>query len=69
MTMQIKTGQELKTSRKALGMSQERFAHCAAVTRNTVYNWEQHDKLPFIVGLGLGELVIRLSSKEANHEP
>lgn len=71
--MQIKTGQELKASRKELGMSREQFARCADVVGNTVYNWEKHDKLPFIVGLGLGELVrklqwLQLKEKQVHEE-
>lgn len=66
MNTTIKTGEELKASRKRLNYSQERFAALCDVSRNTVANWENSPKLPFILSLGLSEFVWSLTVAKQN---
>jgi len=56
----IKSGADLRHERKALGITQTAFAQLCFVARNTLIEWEKRDKLPFVLALGLDELLIRL---------
>jgi len=53
----IKSGADLRHERKSLGINQSNFAKLCNVARNTVIEWEKRDKLPFVLSLGLDELI------------
>jgi len=56
----IKSGADLRHERKALGINQSQFARFCFVARNTIIEWEKRDKLPFVLALGLDELIRQL---------
>jgi len=56
----IKSGADLRHERKALGINQSNFAKLCNVARNTLIEWEKRDKLPFVLSLGLTELIQQL---------
>ena len=60
----IKSGADLRHERKALGITQTRFAQVCDVARNTIIEWEKRDKLPFVLALGLTQLTQQLTLRQ-----